>query len=64
MSIMERREAVYKSCSVRIEWFKVIAYTLKCFPDGIDKKLRVLETEKGDSLLCYDIYRLASIHIL
>lgn len=55
MSIMERREAVYKSCSVRIEWFKVIAYTLKCFPDGIDKKLRVLETEKGDSLLCYDV---------
>ncbi len=55
MSIMEQRETVYRNCNAKIEWFKVIAYTLKCFPDGIDKKLCVLETEKGDSLLCYDV---------
>lgn len=55
MSIEEQREYVYRVCSTKIEWFKTISYTLGCMPEGIDKKLRLLESNKGDSLLCYDV---------
>lgn len=55
MSIEEQREYVYRVCSTKIEWFKTISYTLGCIPEGIDKKLRLLESNKGDSLLCYDV---------
>lgn len=54
-SIEKERENVYTACNIRIGWFKAIAYALKCFPEGIDKDIRILENEKGEDLLCYDV---------